>query len=751
MSREKLQQILKGIYRFLPVQLLFLHFRKYQLLLVFWLILVLTITGNFADTFGASTLFLSPEYLGEINFFSMMLLGGAMAVFIMAWHITTFIIHSQRVPFMGATRHSFLKFCINNSILPLVFLVFYSIVSIRFQYSDEHAQSGAIWLYQLGFYLGLLFIITLSFAYFFRVDRDLLKVLLSRITNPARIRHIIPYDSLDYEIDIIRADTYLSGRMGIKKCAELEPYHPRFLQTVLRRHHRNAITATIFAILMLLLLGIFMEDPRLRIPAGAGFLILFSIIMGMVGAVKYFLRSWETIGWLLIALLLGFLVKEKVFDFRGIAFGMDYSAKNAPLPQYNYTTLKNTFTPQVYQHDKQLEEQRLDKWKAKRLADGENKPPLVVVCVSGGGTRAAYWAFNSLQHIDSLTGEQLFEHTVLVTGASGGMIGAAYWRELHNAYAQKKLDNPYAPKYRQNIGKDLLNAIVFSFASVDMISPFNKISLSGYSYSKDRGYAMEQELISNTEGMLDRKIGDYHNAETNAEVPAMIINSTIVNDGRRLMISPLPIAYLTQPAYGLSDTDTPPIDAIDYGAFFKNQNPYNMRITTALRINATFPFILPVVRMPSVPNMNLMDAGLRDNFGMEVATRYLYTMRDWIAENISGVILLEIRDTREHEVFPSTDMNTLGKMVTSPLFVIQDKWEPFQSYYHGYIKDFAPFFLGHKLRIITMNYIPETREKAAALNFHLTSKEKIDIRNSIYKPFNVKMADTLVHVLNTAQ
>lgn len=141
-----MRTIIHSIFRFLPVQLLLLHFRKYQLLLVFWFILFTTITGNFAAAFGASSLFLAPEYLGEINFFSMLLLGGATAVFIMAWHITTFIIHSTRIPFLGATRHAFIKYC---------------------------------------------------------------------ITNPARIREIIPYDSLDYDIDIVRAETFITGRLRI--------------------------------------------------------------------------------------------------------------------------------------------------------------------------------------------------------------------------------------------------------------------------------------------------------------------------------------------------------------------------------------------------------------------------------------------------------------------------------------------------------------------------------------------------------
>src|SRR4051812_1099473 len=109
-----MRRLIKYIYGFLPVQLLFLHFRKYQMLLFFWILLTLVITGNFATTFGAESLFLAPEYMGEINFISMFLLGAALAMFTMSWHITTFIIHRKRVPFLGAARHAFLKYCINN-------------------------------------------------------------------------------------------------------------------------------------------------------------------------------------------------------------------------------------------------------------------------------------------------------------------------------------------------------------------------------------------------------------------------------------------------------------------------------------------------------------------------------------------------------------------------------------------------------------------------------------------------------------
>ncbi|OJW82727.1 MAG: hypothetical protein BGO69_07070 [Bacteroidetes bacterium 46-16] len=747
MTKGALRNKVRHVYYFLPVQLVILHFRKYQLLLLFWLMLVATLTGHFAAHFGAATLFLAPEYFGNVSFYSMLLLGGAMGVFIMSWHITTFIINAHRIPYMGAARQTFLVYVINNSIIPLAFLIFYSVVSIHFQWYYEHADVKFILVTQAGFYLGLLLVVLLSFAYFFRVGRDLLKTVLTTITNPARIRDIIPYDALDYEVDIIRVDNYITETFRVAHCDELERYHPRMLNAVLRRHHRNAIAATVFAVVLLFLLGIFMDQPLLRIPAAAGFLILFAIMMGVVGAVKYFLRSWEVLGWVVIGLVLSALVSRHVFDLRSIAYGLNYHTSAAGEPVYDYEHLKDLFNTQRYERDKKTEEARLDKWKTKRDLAGVSKPPLVVITISGGGSRAAYWAFRSMQYADSITGQKLFSNTVLISGASGGMMGAAYWRSVHSAYNDGIIKDPYDEQYLANIGKDLLNAIIFSFASVDLINPFNKISIEGHSYTKDRGYAMEHEMVNNMGPMIDKTIGDFKQKEADADIPQMIFNGTIINDGRKLMMAAQPISYLGRPGYSLRDTVDPPIDAIDFAAFFERQNPYNLRITSAIRMNATFPFVLPVVKLPSKPVMNIMDAGMRDNFGTEIASRYLFVMRRWIEENAGNVIFLEIRDTREGEMFPPAEQHSLSSMISDPLFVIQNKWEVFQSYYHGYLKDFAPYFLNGKLRFVTLEYVPEEKDRSAALNFHLTQKEKMDIYRSIYYPRNQAAFDTLQSLL----
>ncbi|MDR3679904.1 MAG: hypothetical protein P4L41_08050 [Flavipsychrobacter sp.] len=740
-----MRKTLKSIYYFLPIQLFLLQFRKYQLLLIFWFILFATITGNFASHFGASSLFLAPEYLGHINFLSMLLLGCCTSIFIMTWHITTFIIHSKRIPYMGARRHAFLIYCFNNSLLPLIFLVFYSIVCTRFQLVEERTSLAQVILLQLGFYLGFIIVAIVSFAYFFRVGRDLLKIVLSKITNPSVIREIIPYDTLDYEIDIVPATTYLSGTFRIQHFADLESYPSRILATIFRRHHRNAVFATIASYLLLLFLGIFMHEPAFRIPAGGSFLILFSIMMGIAAAFKYFMRTWETIGLVITVSIIITMVHYGVMDLRSIANGINNKLPVSKQPQYTYEHLHQLFNHTKYQQDKQQEESRLDKWKT-HVADSAGKePPLIVVTVSGGGLRSAYWTFHALQYIDSITHGMLFKNTVLLTGASGGMIGAAYWRAVHDDYQQGKTKDPYNIKYQVNIGKDILNAIIFSFASVDFISPFNKITVAGHTYTKDRGYAMEEELIRNTDGVLDKKIGDTRAREANGTVPQILLNSTVVNDGRRLMISSQPVAYLTRPEYTLADTVHPPIDAIDYAALFANCEPYNMRLTSALRMNATFPFILPIVKLPSQPHINVMDAGMRDNFGTESASRYIYALRNWMQHNTHNVIILEVRDTREYEVFKSTDETSVGGMISDPLFIIQNKWEVFQSYNHGYLKDYATSAMDGKLHFVTLQYVP--KQKIAALNFHLTQTEKNDLYNSIYNSENQDAIKQLLQLM----
>src|ERR1700712_773052 len=139
-----MKPLLKNIFYSFPVQLFILHFRKYQILLFFWFILVSTIDSSFLKNFGADALFFSPEYLGKVNIWGALFTGVALGVFIMSWNVTTFILHTKRFKFLATTATPFFKYCLNNALLPLLFILFYFFKLYRFDDYRELMSAGEI-------------------------------------------------------------------------------------------------------------------------------------------------------------------------------------------------------------------------------------------------------------------------------------------------------------------------------------------------------------------------------------------------------------------------------------------------------------------------------------------------------------------------------------------------------------------------------------------------------------------------------
>ena len=152
----------------------------------------------------------------------------------------------------------------------------------------------------------------------------------------------------------------------------------------------------------------------------------------------------------------------------------------------------------------------LDQWKKRQ--DSE-KPLLVIINTSGGGHRSATFTMSVLQYLDSITKGSIMKKTFLINGASGGMIGATYFRELYLRKQQGSNIHLQDKQYIDDISGDLLNPIFTSFFARDIISPAQKFTVGTYNYVKDRGYAFEQKLNSNTRGYLNKQLKDYVNDE----------------------------------------------------------------------------------------------------------------------------------------------------------------------------------------------------------------------------------------------
>ncbi|MBX7125731.1 MAG: patatin-like phospholipase family protein, partial [Cyclobacteriaceae bacterium] len=123
-----------------PVQLLLNHFKRHQVLLLCWMILFAMVTGNFGKYLGIPYLFLDPEYLHQVNFTSFLIMGVLTAGFTAAFHITCYINDGHRFAFIAAHSRPFRKFIINNSVLPVLFLIVYVWQITLFQLSSQFSS-----------------------------------------------------------------------------------------------------------------------------------------------------------------------------------------------------------------------------------------------------------------------------------------------------------------------------------------------------------------------------------------------------------------------------------------------------------------------------------------------------------------------------------------------------------------------------------------------------------------------------------
>jgi len=223
---------------------------------------------------------------------------------------------------------------------------------------------------------------------------------------------------------------------------------------------------------------------------------------------------------------------------------------------------------------------------------------------------------------------------------------------------------------------------------------------------------------------LNKQLKDYAADEKAANIPLMFYNSVITRDSRKLIISTQPVSFMMQ---GWQDTTRLPVmdpDVIDFASFFEKQDPYNLRILTALRMNATFPIVLPNVWLPSNPVIDVMDAGLRDNYGQETSLRFLEAFDGWISENTSGVLLIQIRDRSPGGWEYPYMSDDITDHATKPFLLLQHNWFKMMEYFQNDMLSYYSEHPGRTVHKVLFQYASDKEENKAALNFHLRNVNK---------------------------
>lgn len=750
MQAEKISKSLKirRAFYFFPVQLVFLHIKRSHMVLLVWLIMFGIITQEVGVKYGLPYLFLYPEYLGQVNFWSYLILGFSCGGFIMAFNMYSYIMHGFKFRFIATVSRPYQKFSFNNSIIPLVFVLVFLYNSFCFQVQKELEPVTDALINLLGFIIGILIFVTISNLYFFRTNKDLFKIsgkkeeefeeeINRKIANaepppPAPYKQRVNWKRMFEHDQGWTVETYITYPWRMKLARDCSHYDIDLIKRVFYQNHLNASIFIIVVIISFLLLGSFKEYPVFLIPAGASIFLLVTIIIMVISSLYSWFRGW-TFTMIIVGVLILNLLSQKteLFGYKNFAYGLDYSNELAAYSSDSIHAL-NTDTL-MYEKDKRQTLEVLNKWKRDINNEfGIQKPPLIIFCASGGGIRSSLWTLAVMQKLDSLSKGMFGRYCRLITGASGGMIGSAYYRELMLQKQEGKITSTIDKKYVDNMSKDILNPVAFCIATSDLFIRYQRFTEGPYTYTKDRGYIFEKTLNDNLGNVFSRRLFEYKVKEENAEVPMLVFSPTIINHGRKLIISPMKVSYFTHHTPGMPNSD----GEVEFTRFFAKQNAVNLKFSTALRMSATFPYVMPMVSLPTTPTVEVMDAGIRDNYGISLAVKFIAEFRVWIEKNTSGVIIITTRD-RPRELNETKVNGSVYAKLSKPAANVVDNIFYTQDFENDQLLD--NLISATNLKITNIDFcLPNDPKTKISLSWHLTQLEKLLVLGSLENEYNKK-------------
>ena len=724
---------LKDVFYFFPVQITLLQFKKNIFIIFLWAILFTIVGNGIGLKLGIPYLFLDPEYLGEINYKSTFIMGVFLAFFIGAYNIATFILDGYKFMFLAYSRRPFINYSLNNGIIPIVFILVYMYQFYLFQLNDETQSRSEIFLELAAFVAGMVFVSGLMYIYFSLTNTNWYKYIAKNIDSNLKKnkynRSVVMQKVVEKNNHQNRVDSYYAFPFGIKKVDEILPYNKEGLIKIFDQNHLNAIVFQFFIFIIILTLIVFDQSVYFQLPAVVSILLLFTLIVMVLGFIYYWFKKWYLVGIFLIAIGINFLYSSNWISKQHNIDSIDYSTKKLftkeALIEYNQNLNKI--------EDSLNTIQVLKNWKSKYPTNF--KPKMVLICVSGGGLRAASWSFESLQFLEKEFKHQFLNQSVLITGASGGMIGAAYFRENYLKAINGEIDL-YDKTLGHNLSKDLLNAIALKMLLHDPIG-----SISSIFQTVDRGVAFENKFNQNTNFILQKPLDSYREYEKNSIIPMMILSPAIVQNSSKMFISAQGVSYMVQK--GTSGNN---LNGIEYNSFFKNNEKYSLNFLTALRMSASFPYISPVIPLPTEPQITVTDAGVADSYGVKDAMIFATYFNEWINQNTSGVVLLTIRDSEKYnDVENYKEKSAVFEVVYDKYFDLQDLYnDQLISQAMKIINNFeeVPF-------VYTFENITDSKfSRRASLSWHLTGLEKENISESIDSKQNIHSLGRLKILLN---
>ncbi|TRU43642.1 MAG: patatin-like phospholipase family protein [Microcystis aeruginosa Ma_QC_Ca_00000000_S207] len=296
----------------------------------------------------------------------------------------------------------------------------------------------------------------------------------------------------------------------------------------------------------------------------------------------------------------------------------------------------------------------------KRLEYQGKEKTLVVVCASGGGIQAAGWTVQVLTGLQDMLGNSFTQSIGFISSVSGGSVGTMYYLDRFDpdkGYPESKdFENIF-----KSATEDSLDAVGWGLAYPDLWRiiglPFLAPKMC------DRGKVIETDWQRELKYPKNKQhLSDWKKQINKGEIPIPIFNATLVEDGRRFLISPMTFD---------EECKDKNVNVVDFNTLYPGKD---MDIVTAARLSATFSYVSPISRYVGENpqgNYHIADGGYFDNSGV-------VTMVEWLNEwldpqkglNIKRVLLLQINAFPESTPSKSNIEGGWWQAIIGPLLTL---------------------------------------------------------------------------------
>lgn len=295
-------------------------------------------------------------------------------------------------------------------------------------------------------------------------------------------------------------------------------------------------------------------------------------------------------------------------------------------------------------------EQALERWSAQFSAqewDSQNPPPFIVVATAGGALRAAYWTTTVLGTIaDEVPGfrKSLFA----ISGVSGGSLGAGTFIALLDTASHARWKNSgckidparqYRDRARCILDADYLAPVLANLLTFDLVQRYLP-----WGFLPDRSWAIEQgwergwltKGVNTPDGgspLAQPFLNIWPDGGTDALGghqawrPALLLNGTLVENGKRVITSNLRVeASHFVDAYDAHDLAGDPDVKADF------------TMSSAIDNSTRFPYVEPAgtLRKGKANNGHIVDGGYFENFGAETAAEVLHAAKHYFEKEKKG-------------------------------------------------------------------------------------------------------------------